>query len=212
MITPQNDFWKVFKETNGALSSAESLAIMNIAAQAPEGIAMEMGVHKGKSLISSIYGLNYDRTFVLVEPEFKDIDWYDKVKELADSIEINTNSYICEADYSINVIPQYDNYAWVFSDAGSHSDDLPMQEVKMLEDRIISGGIIAFHDVFSQFVKQTEAYEYLLSTGKFEKIEINWQEIFDYVAEHNLEEGNNSWHLYPELPHPPNFVGALRRK
>lgn len=212
MITPTKEFWEVFKSTSGALSTAEALAIMNIAAQAPKGIAMEMGVHKGKSLISSIYGLNYDRVFVLVEPEFKDIDWWIGVEKLANMVEINTNSYVKEADYSINVIDKCDEYAWVFSDAGSHSDDLPMQEVKMLEDKIIKGGIIAFHDVFSQFVKQTEAYEYLLSTGKFEKIEINWPEIFDYVAEHDLEEGNNSWHVYPELPHPPNFVGALKRK
>ena len=35
MITPTPDFWKVFKETNGALSTAEAIAIMNIAAQAP---------------------------------------------------------------------------------------------------------------------------------------------------------------------------------
>jgi Ni,Fe-hydrogenase I large subunit len=88
-----------------------------------------------------------------------------------------------------------------------------MQEVKMLEDRIIQGGIIAFHDVFSQFVKQTEAYEYLLSTGKYEEIKINWQEIFDYLKENNIsEDDNNSWHKYPELPYPPNFIGALKRK
>jgi len=71
---------------------------------------------------------------------------------------------------------------------------------------------IAAHDYKNQFTEVEGAYDYLVGTGKYEPIHINWQEIFDYVAEHNLEEGNNSWHLYPELPHPPNFVGALRRK
>jgi hypothetical protein len=87
-----------------------------------------------------------------------------------------------------------------------------MQEAKLLENRIVQGGIIAFHDYKNQFTEVEIAYDYLLSTGKYEPIGINWQEIFDYVKEHNLEEGNNSWHLYPELPHPPNFVGALKRK
>jgi hypothetical protein len=31
------------------------------------------------------------------------------------------------------------------------------------------------------------------------------------VSVNNLEEGNNSWHIYPENPFP-NFVGALMRK
>jgi len=212
MITPDKKFWDVFRNTDGALSCAEALAIIQVAALAPSGIAMEMGVYKGKSLISSIYGLNYDRVFVLVDPEFKDIDWWDKVESLANSIELNTNSYVREASYSVDVIPEYNDYAWVFSDAGSHGDGLPMQEVKLLEDRMIKGGVIAFHDYKNQFVEVEQSYNYLVGTGKYEPIYINWQEIFDYVAENNLENGNNSWHQYPELPNPPNFIGALRRK
>ena len=55
MITPSKEFWEVFKKTNGALSSAESLAIINIAAQAPpNGLACEFGVYHGKSAMSAM--------------------------------------------------------------------------------------------------------------------------------------------------------------
>lgn len=210
MILPSNDFWNIFKNTEGALSCTEAIAIMNIAAQAPKGMAMELGVYKGKSLISSVYGLNYDRVFVLVEPEFKDIDWFDEVKKIADELESNTNSYIMEANYSTNVITEYDELAWVFVDSGTHGNGLPMQEVKMLENRMVKGGIIAFHDYQSQFVEVHQACDYLVSTGKYEPIQINWDEIITYVNENNLEEGNSSWH-HTEMKNP-NFVGALRRK
>lgn len=209
MITPTPEFWKIFKETNGALSVTESICIINIASQAPMGIAMECGVYKGKSLISSIYGLNYDRIFVLVEPEFSDMEWWDEVEMLANSINGETHSFICEAGYSTDVITKYADYGWVFVDSGSHQDGLPMQEVKLLEDRMVEGGIIAFHDWDSQFVEVKQASDYLVSTGKYEYIPINWQEIIDYVNQNNLEEGNQSWH-HTEIKNPC-FVGAVRR-
>jgi len=220
MITPTKEWLKTFKETNGALSVSEAVAIINIAAQALEGHYLELGTYKGKSALSAVVGLKQG-WFGLVDPEFKDKEWRDevavKVSLCAD--DYNNNQKMIElyietfADYSTNIIPIIQtDFSYVFVDSGSHQDGLPMQEVKLLEDRMVQGGIIAFHDYKNQFTEVEGAYDYLVSTGKYEPIEINWQEIFDYVAEHGLENGNNSWHQYPELPHPPNFVGALRRK
>lgn len=216
MITPSNEFWKIFKETPGALSCAESLAIMNIAAEAPTGrdwySYIELGTHKGKSAMSAIMSLKNGK-FALVDPIFSD-------KKLASSVifmvfDFGENVGVGASERTSIEELNYTNplkYSYVFVDSGSHGDGLPMQEAKLLEDRMVQGGIIAWHDYKNQFVEVEQAYNYLLSTGKYEEIIINWQEIFDYVKEHNLEEGNNSWHLYPELPHPPNFVGALKRK
>ena len=234
MIIPNESFWQVFKATNGALSTAEAIAIMNIAAQVPykdriveyvglnpqgtksgmivesSNIYYEFGSYHGKSAMSAVQGLKPGR-FMLVDPIFEDEKILAEV--LGNVFNKDKNIGVgLTADLSLNVIPQLKNLTYVFVDTGSHGDGLPMAEVKLLEDRMIQGGIIAFHDYKNQFTEVEGAYNYLVSTGKYEPIEINWQEIFDYVAEHNLEEGNNSWHLYPELPHPPNFVGALRRK
>jgi hypothetical protein len=112
--------------------------------------------------------------------------------------------------YSTEVIGWYEELAYVMVDSGSHGDGLPMQEVKMLEDRIISGGVILFHDFRSQFSEVEQAYDYLLSTGKYEEIIIDWNPINQYVIEKNLEEGNQTWH-HTELE-SPNFLGALKRK
>jgi hypothetical protein len=220
MIIPDKKFWEVFKETPGALSSAEALAIMSVAALSPSGMWLEMGTHKGKSAMAAACGARFPTTFCLLEPEFKDKNW-----ESATYYAIEKALIVCEKDYvGVYPFPDYSTdflvrtdvlntfYAYVFVDTGSHGDGLPMREAKLLEDKIVPHGIICFHDYRNQFVEVEQAFEYLISTGKYEKIDIEWNEIFDYVKENNLEDGNNSWHLYPELPHPPNFVGALKRK
>jgi len=208
MIKPTKEFWDIFKSTDGALSCTEAVAIMNLAAQAPKGVYMELGVAFGKSAMASNYAFTEGR-FYLVEPNFSDRDLEREVFERINSInpKVKIRTFI---DYSTNVIDKYDNYSWVFVDSGSHQDGLPMQEVRLLEDRVVKDGIIAFHDWNSQFREVKEASDYLVGTGKYEYIPINWDEIIEYVNSENLEEGNQSWH-HNELRNPC-FVGAVRRK
>jgi hypothetical protein len=206
MIFPENDFWKKFKECNGALSCCESLAIIQCAAQAPQGVYAEYGVAYGKSALSAIQALKMG-TFYLVDPIFEN----DEIKhEVFDRVRNNIVGIELVADVSTNQIQKHDNYSYVFVDSGSHQDGLPLQEVKLLEDRIIQNGVIAFHDWGSQFGEVKEASDYLVSTGKYEYIPIDWDEIINYVRENDLEKGNNSWH-HQEMEFP-NFVGAVRRK
>lgn len=214
LLTPNKQFWKVFKETAGALSSAEAIAIINIAKLAPKGVCLELGSHKGKSAMSAAIGLKYCDRFYLVDPIFEDEALGYSVCSAVQSMGDLETRFIPSYSTAILEADEFNNqiYAYVFVDSGSHGDGLPMQEAKLLEDRMIQGGIIAWHDYKNQFVEVEQAYNYLLSTGKYEEIKIDWQPIFDYVKEHNLEDGNNSWHLYPELPRPPNFIGALKRK
>lgn len=211
MITPPKEFWKVFKETEGALSCTEAVAIMNLAAQSPvANRCVEFGVYKGKSAMSAAICLTH-ALFYLVEPEFKDDKFKKEVESTLKKIPASPVEYSFSPMFSTDWLKDNEReFGYVFVDSGSHQDGLPMQEVKLLEDRIVQGGIIAFHDFKSQFVEVEGAYEYLKSTGKYEEIPINWEEIITYVNENNLEEGNKSWH-HNELRNPC-FVGALKRK
>ncbi len=209
MILPPKEFWPVFKNTEGALSCCEAIAIMNIAAQAPNGLFSEYGTYKGKSALSALCGLP-EGIFYLYEPDF-DTGKIDKdlVAETLKPFSNRINHLWLSSEYSIDAIPQYDDYSYVFIDSGSHQDGLPMQEVKLLEDRMIPGGIIAFHDWNSQFKEVKEASDYLVSTEKYEYIEIGWAEIINYVRDNDLENGNQSWH-HTEMDFPC-FVGAVKR-
>jgi len=215
MQYPSKDFWGIFKSTNGALSTAEAIAIANLAAQAPQGTYLELGTFQGKSAMSALCGLKGEEDFWLLEPKFEDeqfmadvIGNMNRIKRLLKSDVLSF--YL--ASYSTDFIPTLiTNLSYVMVDSGSHQDGLPMQEAKLLEDRMVQGGIIVWHDFKNQFREPAEAAEYLVSTGKYDWVNINWQPIFNYVKEHNLEEGNSSWHVYPDLPHPPNFVGAVKR-
>lgn len=211
MILPTNkDFWDTFRKTNGALSVAESIAIMGIASQAPIGNFLEMGTYMGKSAMSAVVGLKYGE-FVLLEPSFSEPGFEFNLEGLMNAIEGKEIIIKPLAEYSTEYLQNSgEMYSYVFSDAGSHQDGLPLAEVKLLENRMVEGGIIAFHDFRSQFIEVEEAYNYLIGTGKYEPIEINWQEITQYVDENNLEDGNTSWH-HQETKNPC-FVGALKRK
>ena len=207
---PPDDFWPIFKSTNGALSCAEAIALYNIVSDCEQGDFIELGSHKGKSSLAIALAMPKVSRLILVEPEFEDRDW---AQEVLSKISTHTgNVPVGYGSYSLDILPIYNVLSFCFVDSGNHSDDLVMTETKMLEDKIIKGGIIAYHDKGSQFIKVNEAYDYLLATGKYEEIKIEWEPIFDYVKEHDLETGNLSWHLYPDLSHPPNFVGALKRK
>lgn len=212
MITPSKEFLEVFKKTPGALSVCESIAIMNIASEAPNdymsGIYLEVGSYYGKSGMSAMVGFKTGR-FMLVDPIFENeslaMEVLGRVFHTNEKIGVGTDK-----GYSTDVIPTFNNLSYVFIDSGSHGDGLPMQEVRILEDRIVPNGIIAFHDYQSQFVEVEQAYNYLLSTGKYEPIPIDWNSIIEYVRENNLEQGNNTWH-HTEMEFPC-FVGAVRRK
>lgn len=211
---PTSSYIEHFKKTKGAFSVCEFIALANISKEVPtDGILAEMGTHKGKSAIAAMYGLNRSGTFYLVEPEFSDDDW---LLETSHSIQYAKKLIASKinphfiADYSTNVLRNYDNYAYVFIDSGVH-DDLVMEEVKMIEGKMVQGGIIAFHDLGNQFTAVQRAYDYLLRTGNYESMHINWELIFNHVRENNLEDGNVSWHERGSEEFP-KFVGALRRK
>ena len=208
MILPSKEFWEVFKRTPGALSCTEAIAIMNIAAQVPESSYLELGTYRGKSAMSALVSLK-NGSFDLVDPEFSDqLQVSDEVMKMASGGNIAIN--IIKA-YSTDIIENYNHLSYVFVDSGSHQDGLPMKEVILLENRVASGGIVAFHDFKNQFREPAEAAEYLVNTGKYEWVDIQWDSIIHYVKENNLEEGNDSWHIYEDRPFP-NFVGAIKRK
>jgi len=209
MILPTPEFVELFKKTPGALSVCESIAIMNIAAQAPQGLWLEMGTYKGKSAMSAAYGGNATE-FRLIEPLFE--------TEVSTGEIANRISAVIKSNISIAFIIGYstdylrdtnDKYSYVFSDAGSHADGLPMAEVKLLEDRIVQGGVICFHDWGSQFKEVKEASDYLVSTGKYEYMSIDWGAIIGHVREGDLEKDNDSWH-HIEMDFPC-FVGAVKK-
>lgn len=211
MIIPSNSFWKVFKETHGAFSCSEAIALYNVLLDCPKGAYIELGTHRGKSTLVALAVLRPD-FFYLVEPEFeKTIPGSDVAKTIEPFSKEFNIAYIPE--YSTDFIKPNNElkYAYCMVDSGDHGEELVQAEIKLLEDKMMQGGVLAFHDYGNQFTAVARGYEQLIATGKYEPIPINWKQIFDYVRENNLEEGNNSWHERGSEEFP-KFVGALRRK
>lgn len=231
MVIPNLAFIDTFKKTPGAISVCESIAILNLAAEAPQGIYLDLGSHAGKAAMSAAQGLKKG-TFYLVDPIFDMWNteaWKHTVQGSADKMpwhyvrdknfcndvieNVSRNGIIpvLLGDYSLNAIPKNGPYSWVFVDSDTHQDGLPMEEAKLLEDRMVPGGIICWHDFENQFREPKEAAEYLVSTGKYEWMTIDWERIFAHAEANNLEANNNSWHQAGTEKFP-KFVGAVRKK
>lgn len=207
MIKQTQDFWNDFKKVNGALSACEACFILQCASEVPEGIYLECGTAYGKSAMVAASMLPETGVYHLLEPLFKseisETEVGEVVKKYFNGI---INPYV---NLSNDFIPHYEKYSYVMLDSGDH-DEIVMQEVELIKDRMVSGGVIVFHDLDSQFVRVREAFNYLLNTGNYEEIKPDWEEIKKYVIENELEKDNSSWH-HTELE-TPCFIGAVKRK
>ena len=209
MIYPPKELIEIFKACPGAFSVCEAIALYNIVKDAPKGIYAELGTHKGKSGIITAAALK-PGVFYLIDTEFTDEKW---AVETAAKVHNASNGKVETepvASLSVDFIPEHDNYAYVMVDTGDHSEELVMSELNLLKDRIVVNGFIAFHDLHNQFSGVRKGYDYMVKTGQYEPINIDWKSIFDYVRERNLEEGNNSWHEKGSEEFP-KFVGAIKR-
>lgn len=235
MIVPNNEFLKKFKETQGAFSVSESIALMNIASTVPDGYNfIEAGTNAGKSSMSAAYGLP-EGVFYLIDPIFdlnnieawrhtiqgypdnmpwgyvKQNGFNEKVKERVRFASDGLVHPVLLGSYSEAELPRYGKYSFVFIDSDNHQRERVFAEIAIIEDMVVEGGIVAFHDFGNQYHAPMEAHAWLISTGKYENVPINWNEIFDYVRANNLEEGNDTWHERGSNEFPC-YVGAVRRK
>jgi hypothetical protein len=209
MNIPSDNFIERFKNTEGAFSVCEAIALYNIADSAPGGTYCELGSYLGKSAMTAASVLK-NGIFYLLDPIYLNGEMADKLVENITPL-VNSEIFLLPvAETSEYFLPLMKDLSYVMVDSGSHGDGLPMREVKLLEDKMISGGIIAFHDYGNQFTEVIHALGYLLSTGKYKMIEINWAEIFDYVRGKNLEEGNKTWHGRGSNDFPC-YLGAVHK-
>lgn len=234
MVLPSKEFLELFKKTPGAISVCESIAIMNITNEVIKGTYIECGSHAGKSGMSAAAGLKYKGKFYMIDPVYDlnnfeawkhtiqghpdNMGWlYFKEKlfrnRVYNNIVIASNWKIVPVligDYSENVLSKYKDYTYVFIDSDNHSHERVESELELIKPRMKVGGIIAFHDFGNQYIAPREAHAKLIQSGDYENIDIDWNAIFGYVRENNLEEGNDSWHEKGSNEFPC-YVGAARK-
>lgn len=74
---------------------------------------------------------------------------------------------------------------------------------------MLPGGLVFYHDFKNQYKGPRRAYKYLVSTGKYEAVPIDWGFAEKIAKEYQLEENNDSWHM-PGVEFPA-FIGCARR-
>ena len=196
----------LFKSTTGAMSAAEGLALHRLAASAPAGLAIESGSYAGKSAIAITSALERGRELHMIDPDFK----RPTTNILNDLKSTSEATFIFHISPSVEALPRIaGELSFVFLDSGDHSYELCRAECDIVAPRIVHGGIIAFHDLDSQFKGVRQCYDELLATGEFEEVKIPWDDILKEVILGRLEDGNQTYH-HTELANPM-FLGALRK-
>ena len=202
----------LFKSTPGAMSVCEGEALLRLAASAPAGACVECGTHSGKSAIAIAAGLNREQVLNLIDPDFKVPEHQITAAVWAASSEkVVAVLYQGTSEERMPPLRKFcGDFAFVFLDSGDHSYELCRAECDIVAPRMVKGGIIAFHDLDSQFKGVRQCYDELLATGEFEEVKIPWDDILKEVILGRLEDGNQTYH-HAELANPM-FLGALRRK
>ena len=230
-MIPINQFYRHVAEIPGAISMTEAVALYDtIVKYAPGiGVAVDLGSNSGKSSLVAARALHkswfsgrfcmVDLAYDLLNPEWSKTVQGDSAKmpwgQLRDTEYLKAiHKRMSEYTYvemigesSIQFILQMTDFAgYVFIDTDDHQEELVMEEVRLLANRMVPGGLIFFHD----FKKPALGHQYLLNTGRFENIEMSWERAIEYVKKHDLETGNDSWHMSGSGIEFPNFIGCAR--
>jgi len=208
----------------------------NLSGKTPEAHALDLGSHAGKSscvaaaalaflgraeifhMVDPVYDLNNEQAWKqTVQGSASRMPWSycnnvvfkDEVLDLVHSV--SGNVPFLHGLSSVDFFRTYPNekYSYVFIDSDDHQPELVLTEVNILQDRVLPGGLVFFHDFKNQYHGPAMAHEWLVRTGKYESIDIDWSTAKSIVNEYRLEVGNNSWHM-PGVDNP-NFLGVVRR-
>ncbi len=242
MIFPTQKQLDLFKKTPGAISVCEMVAIMNVVAKAPDGVFAEMGSHRGKSGSATAMAMaaHHGTVLHMVDPLYsmddvevwkhacqghpdnawqgaKEADFKDTVRGVIREASDGMVEAALHGDYSTRAIPhlysEFGAFAYVLLDSDIHTYELTKEELGLLRERMVVGGIIGFHDFQSQFTGVEQAYREMLTTVPggpvYEEVPIDWPEIVRWARENGGEAGSDSWH-HTEMEFPC-FFGALRR-
>ena len=219
-----------FKNIPGAISVTEAIALYRIivtnldSSRLFKEAFIDFGSYMGKSSFVAITALSYlnlSGEFLMIEPAYRygrrAIPYFTSdscFEEVKSSVSKFINADIkvtlhplTSEEFVAKRLPSDISYAFV--DTGEHSKESIKIETDYLDSRMVKGGIIVFHDFGNQYTAPAEAANELVATGRYRKIEIDWEPIFEIVNKDKLEEENNSWH-WTDHPHP-NFIRAIRR-
>ena len=214
------------KNIYGGVNMSEMVALYDTIIKhlkCPEGIAADLGSHEGKSSVIGVAALSFlNRTddFYSVEViEFGKPGVKQKVKERITKYSSGKVTLI--QSFSSEFIDQHDGpFSYVFIDT-DHTLEICMGEAKGLEDKMHSGGLIFFHDFKNQYPAPAQVYAYLIDTGKYEEIKVDWDFAIQLTKEHELEKDDVTFARYDGVHSPslselttfeyPTFIGCVRR-
>ncbi len=228
---------KIVQKTPGAISMTEAFGVFDTIMnnlKCSVGIAVDLGSNAGKSSLigtSALSALNRMDVFHCVDPVYdlnNEKEWANTFQKTADNMpwgicreldfkknllnklqSVSSLHHTLYGETSLTYLKTPRSFSYVFLDSDDHQLELIMQEVKMLMEQVMVDGLLFFHDFMGNYVAPGMAYEYLVDTGYYEPVHINWDKAIEFVNKYNLEEDNDSWH-FKHLENP-NFAGCLKR-
>lgn len=220
------ELFEYTKNIYGGVNMSEMVALYDTIIKhlkCPKGIAADLGSHEGKSSVIGVAALSFlNRTddFYSVELiEFGKPGVKQRVKERV--MKYSSGTVTLVEGFSVDFLDQHTGpFSYVFIDT-DHFLELVMGEAKRLEDKMHPGGLILFHDFKNQYTEPAQVYDYLIATGKYEEIQMDWDFAIQLTKKYELEKDNVTFARYDGVHSPnlselttfeyPSFIGCVRR-
>jgi hypothetical protein len=228
---------ELVRKTPGAVSMTELFGLFDTVVnnlQCPMGVAVDLGSNAGKSsfvgsaALSAIFRTD---TFHLVDPVYdltNEEEWKNTFQKTVDNLpwgyckeknfkkdllrklkKVSKLEHVLYGVTSLTYLKESRNYSYVFIDSDDHQLDLLHQETRMLLEKVMVGGLIFFHDFMGNYVAPGMTADYMVGTGLYEYVDIDWQKAINFVNKYDLEKDNNTWH-FKDMANP-NFLGCIKR-
>lgn len=183
-----------------------------------EGVACDLGTHDGRSAMSAlaaievVMGPEHYIEFYGVDNGYETDERYAatlaRLRDYPDFVNLSCSS-------SIDWLQTIDDpFVYAFVDSGNHERQLLDAELALLKPKLVSGGLLLFHDYLNQFIAPGEVYAELVKSGEYIPIPIDWESIRKFVEGSTLASDTNCWAKYGTQSNPDigHFVGALKKK
>jgi len=183
---------------------------------------VEFGSHKGKAASAFAYALKDNKkadVLFLVDPlyEMDTVDW-SRTNLGSKEVMKNTYQYVDENTYVSEVVQAVSKHSShqlfyligklsvdflkestmpigiAHIDSDPHEYNMIKEEMSLLEPLLIENALLFFHDYKNQFKDPAKVVDELVASGKYELIEMHWEEAEAFVKEYDLEKKNNSFH------------------
>jgi len=143
-----DDIIGIARRAKSLMHREELQWLIELARMAPEGVAVEIGVYLGSSLIALVLAREHLRgnIYGVDDWSYKDIDRLEiKCKQNLMAAGVSPGIISCKSSEAFTILKDVNPVSFLFID-GDHTRNFIEEDIKLWTPRLVRNGIVVFHD------------------------------------------------------------------